>query len=137
MLLDPVARRAEHLRYRQSVEAYEAKHAAGQLKPQEAKPEHVPHETRDKPTSEIAERRKPLERQREERRMPERSRLPAADTVQMVTGNGLAMAAVAVAFNVLPDTWDKVAASIFAAVVGNVAWGNRRWKDKHGNRPED
>lgn len=56
MLLDPEARKAEHLRHRKTVEAYEAKHAAGQPKPQEAKPEHAPPETRDKPASRIASR---------------------------------------------------------------------------------
>jgi hypothetical protein len=35
MLLDPEARKAEHLRHRKTVEAYEAKHAAGQPKPRD------------------------------------------------------------------------------------------------------
>jgi hypothetical protein len=42
----------------------------------------------------------------------------------MLTGNGLAIATVAAAFNLLPDSWEKVAASIAAAVVGNVAGEN-------------
>jgi hypothetical protein len=137
VLLDPEARKAEHLKYQKTVQEYEAKHAAGQPKPQEAKPEQAPLETRDKPASKIAERSDPLESQREERRRPERSRLPANDTTQMVAGIGVALSSVADAFNVLPGRWDAVVASFLGAAVAGVAWGNRRWKDKHGNRPED
>ena len=49
VLRDPEARKAEFFKYQKTVQEYEAKHAAGQLKPQEAKPEHAPPETRDKP----------------------------------------------------------------------------------------
>jgi hypothetical protein len=151
ILLDPEFRKAERLKYQQKVEAAEAEYAARhakpkandqshtpeQLKSQQPKPEHTPPETRDKPASKLAAKWDAPESQREERRRPERSRLPRADTVQMLTGNGLAVVSIAAAFNLLPDSWEKVAASVVAAVVGNVAWGNRRWKDKHGNRPED
>jgi hypothetical protein len=41
------------------------------------------------------------------------------------------------ALNVLPGKWDAVAASFLGAAVASVAWGNRRWKDRHGSRPED
>jgi hypothetical protein len=58
VLLDPEARKAEHLRYRKAVEAaYEPKHIGDQLKPQEEKPEHGPPEARDKPAVGIARRR--------------------------------------------------------------------------------
>ena len=137
ILSDPEARKAEHLKYRKTVEAYEPKHAAGQLKPQEAKPEHAPPETRDKPASKIAERTRPPELQEQKQRKPERSRLPANDTTQMVAGIGIALSSVADALNVLPGKWEAVAASFLGAAVAGVAWGNRRWKDKHGNRPED
>jgi len=137
VLRDPEVRKAEFFKYQKAVQEYEAKHAAGQLKPQEAKPEHVPPETRDKPASKIAERTKPPERQEQKQRKPERSRLPGNDTTQMVAGIGIALSSVADALNVLPGKWDAVAASFLGAAVASVAWGNRRWKDKHGNRPED
>lgn len=151
MLLDPEARKAARLAYQQKVAAAEADYVARhvkpngrdrartpeQLKPQETRPEHAPAETRDKPAGKIADREKPLDRQREERRTPERSRLPANDTTQLVAGIGVALSSVADAVNVLPGRWDAVAASILGAAVAGVAWGNRRWKDKHGNRPED
>lgn len=137
VLRDAEVRIAEALKHRNAVREYEAKHAAGHPKPQEAKPEHAPPENRDKPSSKIAERTKPPERQEQKQRKPERSRLPAADTAQMVAGNGLAIVSVAVFLNALPERWETVAASVLGAVVANVAWGNRRWKDKHGNRPED
>src|ERR1700761_8757970 len=59
VLRDPAVRISKQLEYRKIVEAYEAKHAAGQLKPQEAKPEAASPESRDKPVSKIAERSKP------------------------------------------------------------------------------
>jgi hypothetical protein len=133
MVTDPAARVAEHLRHRKVVEAYEAKHATGQLKPQEAKPEHAPPETRDKPASKIDERTKALEGQREDRRTPERSRLPKNDTAQMMAGYGIALASVADAVNILPGKWEAVLTGFLGAAVATVAWANRRWKDKHGN----
>ena len=137
VLRDPEARKAEFFKYQKTVQEYEAKHAAAQPKPQEAKPEYTPPETRDKPASKIAERTKPPERQEQKQRKPERSRLPANDTTQMVAGIGIALSSVADALNVLPGKWDAVVASFLGAAVASVAWGNRRWKDKHGNRPED
>lgn len=47
MLLDPEARKAEFLKYQKAVGAYEARHAAGQGKSQEAMPEHASPETRE------------------------------------------------------------------------------------------
>lgn len=151
MLLDPEARKAARLDYQRKVEAAEAEYAARharpgpgdqprpphQRRPQQPKPEHAPPESRDQPAAKIAGREKPPGRQREEGRTPERPRLPKTDTVDMLARNGLAVASVAVAFNLLPDSWEKVAASAAAAVIGNVAWANRRWKERHGNRPED
>ena len=137
ILRDPAARIAESLRYQKVVQEYEAKHAPRQLKPQEVKPEHAPPETRDKPAGKIAERTKSPERQEQKQRKPERSWLPANDTSQMVAGIGIAVSSIADALYVLPGKWDAVAASFLGAAVAGVAWGNRRWKDKHGNRPED
>jgi hypothetical protein len=125
-MLDPEARKAEHLRYQKVVQEYEAKHAAGQLKPQEAKPEHAPPETRDKPTRKLTEKWDPPESQREERRRPERSWLPRADIVKAISDIGMLATTVAVALGDAPAKWDAVAACAVTAVVSNVAWANRR-----------
>jgi hypothetical protein len=151
MLLDPEARKAEHLKYRQKVEAAEAEYAARhakpkpgdqarapeQLKPQEPNQNTRFPETRDKPASRIDERTKEPEGQREDRRTPERSRLPRSDTAQMVAGYGIALASLADAVNILPGKWDAVLTGFLGAAVATVAWANRRWKEKHGHRPED
>ena len=136
ILSDPEARKAEHLKYRKTVEAYEPKHAAGQLKPQEANPEHAPPETRDKPTSRIAKRREPTEQQELKQARPQRSWVPRADMVQAISNIGMVATSIAVALNDVPAKWEAVAASGVAAVVANVAWANRRWKEKHGDRSE-
>ena len=44
---------------------------------------------------------------------------------------------VADVLNIMPAKLDAVAASLLGAVVAGVAWGNKRWKDKHADRPED
>jgi hypothetical protein len=137
MLMDPALRIAEALRYRKTVEEYEAKHGVGGAKPHERGPERTPPETRDKAASKIDERTKELEGQREDRRTPERSRLPRNDTTQMVAGYGIAIVAVADAVNIMPGKWDAVLTGFVGAAVATVAWANRRWKEKHGHRPED
>jgi hypothetical protein len=151
MLLDPEARKAARAAYQQKVEAAEAEYVGrharprpgdqgrppGQLEPGEPKPDRVSPEARDRPASEIAGRRKSLDWQREERRRPERSRLPGNETTQVVAGIGVTLSSVADALNVLPGRWDAVAASFLGAAVAGVAWGNKRWKDRHGHRPED
>lgn len=151
MLLDPEARKAERLKYQQKVEATESAYAAKHAKPgsgdqrpaaeqprsQEAKPEHAPLETRDGPVSRIDERTKPLDGQHEDRRTPERSRLPKNETAQMLAGYGIAIASVADAVNIMPGRWDAVFAGFIGAAVATVAWANGRWKEQHGHRPED
>jgi hypothetical protein len=150
MLLDPEARKAEFLKYQKAVGAYEARHAAGQDKPDggdrgqaveqlrrsESRPEHVPAETQDKPAAGIAKRRETAEQQEQKQARPERSWLPRADVVQAVSNIGMFATSIAVALNDIPGKWDAVAASAVAAVVANVAWANRRWKEKHGDRSE-
>jgi hypothetical protein len=126
ILRDPEARKAEFFKYQKKVEAAEARYA-----------EHTPSETRDRPASQIAERSKAQEWQRDERRKPERSWLPTNEITQMAAGIGVALSSVADALNVLPGRWDAVASSFLGAVVASVAWGNKRWRDRHGNRPED
>jgi hypothetical protein len=137
VLRDAQVRIAETLRYRNAVQEYEAKHAAGHLKPQEAKPEHAPPENRDKPTSKLAKKWDSPESQQEERRRPERSWLPRADAVKAISDFGILATTIAVALGDAAARWDAVAAGAATAVVSNVAWANRRWKEKHGDRPED
>jgi len=137
MLLDPEARTAEHLRHRKAVEAYEARHATGHPGPQEAKQEQVPPESRDTLTSRLAKKWDSPESQQEERRRPERSWLPRADMVKAVSDSGILVTTIAVALGVASARWDAVAVGAATAVVSNVAWANRRWKEKHGHRPED
>ena len=57
--------------------------------------------------------------------------------MQVAAGAGIFVSSVAEAVNILPGRWDAVAASFVGAAAAGVAWGNKRWKDKHGNRPED
>jgi hypothetical protein len=137
ILSDPAARIAESLRLRKSVQEYEAKHAAGHLKPQEAKPEHARLETRDNPTSKLAKKWHPPENQREERRPPERSWSPRAERVRANSDIGLLVVAVAVAIGYAPAKWEAVAVCAANAVVSHVALANKRWKEKHGDRPEE
>lgn len=156
MLLDPAARIAEQLRYRETVEGYSPKHAADQRKPANRDGDQDMHrvrgadrprtggkendtapEGRDEPASKIDGRTKELDGQRQDRRTPERSRLPRHDTAQMVGGYAIAFAALADAVNILPGKWDAVLTGFVGAAVGTVAWANRRWKEKHGHRPED
>lgn len=151
MLLDPEARKAARLAYQQKVEATEAEYAARharpkpgeqsqaaeRLRPKESEPDRTPLETRDVPASKIAGRWERPAEQEPKQRKPERSRLPKNDTAQLVAGYGVAIASLADAADLLPDRWDKVAASFVAAAVATVVWANRRWKDKHGHRPDD
>lgn len=137
MVTDPAFRVAEQLRYRKAVEAYEARDTAGQRKSNDARTEQATPEALDKPASDIAGRWEPVESQREKRPRPERSRLPTNETAQMMAGIGVALSSVADAINVLPGRWDAVGASFLGAAVAGVAWANKRWKDRNGNRPED
>jgi hypothetical protein len=137
VLRDPAVRVAKSLEYREIVKAAEARYAAEHLTPNEARAVHAPPETRDKPAGKITERREPPESQGQKQRKPERPRLPSNDTMQVAVGATVFVSSVADAVNVLPGRWDAVAASFIGAVAAGVAWGNKRWKDKHGNRPED
>jgi hypothetical protein len=125
----PAARVAEHLEYRKLVEA-QVKYAAEHQSLDRP-------ETRDMPASKIGRRRTPPENQEQKQRKPERSWLPSDATMHVAAGAGVFVSSVADAVNVLPGRWDAVVASFLGAVVAGVAWGNKRWKDRNGNRPED
>jgi hypothetical protein len=136
VLRHPAARVAEHLEYRKIVEA-QLKYAAEQPEPREARLNRPPPETRDNPASKIAKRRTAPENQEQKQGKPERSWLPSDATMHVAAGAGVFVSSVVDAVNVLPGRWDAVVASFLGAVVAGVAWGNKRWKDRDGNRPED
>ena len=121
---DTETRIREALEYRHRVEAV----CAGKV------PELMPAERPDQPASGIAKRRESAEHQRKNQEQPERSRLPSNETTVFAVSLGMAIADTA---NILPSHLDKVAASILTAVVAGVAWGNKRWRDKNADRPED
>ena len=135
VLRDPEVRKAESLKYQKKVEAADARYAAEQLKHHESKPEHAPPEATGMPASKIAERTEPPGNQARKQRRPERPRFPSNEITQFAAGIGVMLSSVADAFNVMPGKWDAVAASLLGAVVTGVAWGNKRWKDRHGDRP--
>jgi hypothetical protein len=137
VLRDPAARVAAHLELRKAVAAVDA--AAGKPQPEqarEARPEHSAPESHDQPAGTIASRREPPEVQEGKRTRPERRWLPSNETAQVLIGAGVAVSSLADAVSVLPGRWDAVVASSAAAIGAGIAWGNKRWKDKHGDRPE-
>jgi hypothetical protein len=134
VLRDPEVRIAKHLEYLKLVAA---RYGVEQLKPEAAKSEHAPAESRDGAADKIRERRESLADQGQKRRTPERPRLPSNETAQLVAGVSIAVSSVADAVNVLPGRWDAVATTALGAVAAGIAWGNKRWKDKHGHRPDD
>jgi hypothetical protein len=159
MLTDPAFRMAMRLKHQEKVEAADAEYAAKHAKPkpsdqsrrperfrpQEPKPEHASPETReglgvDRETAaalaEVDGRTARLPDQAAKKRKPERSWLPQADVVQAISNVGMFITSVTVALGDIPQKWDAVAASGVVAVVSNVAWANRRWKEKHGDRSE-
>jgi hypothetical protein len=137
VLRDPEVRKAEFFKYQKTVQEYEAKHAAGQLKPQEAKPEHALPETRDKPASRIASRDLPEHKEAAWKRKQERSWLPSNETSQIAVSLDALFTAVNASYHIVPGKVDGIAAAVVGVVVAGVAWANKRWKDKHhGDRPE-
>jgi hypothetical protein len=159
ILWDPEARKAERLKYEQKVEAAEAEYAGkhakpkpgdqprtpDQRKPQESKPEHAPPETRERLSAdretqaalaEVDERTARLPDQAAKKQKPQRSWLPRADMVKAISDVGMLVTTIAVALGDASAKWDAVAAGAVTAVVSNIAWANRRWKEKHGDRSE-
>jgi hypothetical protein len=137
MLRDSAARTAEFFRYQKAVQNYEAKHAAGHPKPQEAKPEHAPPESRDKPASRIASRALPESKEVARKGKPERSWLPSNEIGQVAVSLDALFTTVNASYHVIPGKVDGIFAAALGVLVAGVAWANKRWKDKHhGDRPE-
>jgi hypothetical protein len=118
VLRDPEVQRAKSLEYRKKVEA--------------ADPPRVP----DLPADGIAKRLASEQQEKARQRKPERSWLPSNETAQFTASIGALASVVADVVNFMPAKVDAIAASALAAVVTGVAWGNKRWKDKHGDRSE-
>lgn len=137
VLSGPEERKAEFFKYQKIVQGYEAKHAAGRLGPQEAKPETAPPETRDKAASRIASRDLPESKEVARKQKPERSWLPSNEIGQVAVSLDALFTTVNASYHVIPGKVDGIFAAALGAVVAGVAWANKRWKDKHhGDRPE-
>lgn len=133
---DAAARVAYALEYQRRVDAvyaaYEAKHA----KPQDAQLEHVPADGADKPASRIAGRDLPEDKEAAWKRKPERSWLPSSETSQVAVSLDALFSVINASYHIIPGKIDGIAAASLGVVVAGVAWANKRWKDKHGDRPE-
>ncbi|MGH3248660.1 MAG: hypothetical protein ACRDOI_20995 [Trebonia sp.] len=145
VLHDPEVRKAEFFKYHKIVEAAQAKYAAEQVKPREAqaereRPKIQERASEDRETkaalAEVDDRSAGLPAQAAKGRKPERSWLPSNETTQFAVSIGALGTTVSDALNIMPGKWDAVAASALAAVVTGVAWGNKRWKDRHGDRSQ-
>jgi hypothetical protein len=150
MISSPEARKEARFDYEQKVKAVQAEYAARHAKPkpgdearlleqlnsQEPRPEHAPPETRDKPANRIARRSLSEPKEAAGQAKRERSWLPRADAVKGISDIGMVATAFAVAFGDASARWDAVAAAGVSAVVSNIAWANRRRKEKHGDRSE-
>jgi hypothetical protein len=124
---DAETRISEALEYRKRVDAV----YAGQA------PERTPVEGPEQPASGIAKRRDSPGSQKEEQGYREHRRLPSNETAQFAASLGVVATTISDVLNIMPAKLDAVAASLLGAVIAGVAWGNKRWKDKHADRPED
>jgi len=75
--------------------------------------------------------------QKEEQGRREHRRLSSNEPAQATASLGVVTTTVADALNIMPAKLDAVAASLLGTVVVGVTWGNKPWKDKHADRPED
>jgi hypothetical protein len=110
--------------------------APEQPRPQQAKPDHAPAEPRDKPAERIASRDLSEGKEEARRQKPERSWLPSNETSQVVVALDGLFTTVNASCHILPGKVDGIAAAALGVVVAGVAWANKRWKDKYGDRPE-
>jgi hypothetical protein len=138
MLLDPEFRKAEHLRYRKTVDAYEPKHAAGKLKPQEAKPEQAPSETRDKPAAGIAKRRLEESNQVPDVAAKEKPRFKDKAVAFWAAASGWAVTTAADHLHVIPPGLASEIAGAIGVVALGILWRqSERTENRDGNRPKD
>jgi hypothetical protein len=139
VLLDPEARKAEHLRYRKAVEAaYEPKHAADQLKPHETKPEHAPPDARDKPAAGIARRRLEESNQAGDVARREKPRFMDKALNFWTAASGFALTMAAEQFHLIPPGLaSEISKAIEVAALGIIWRQGERTENRDGNRPKD
>jgi hypothetical protein len=152
MLLDPEARKAEHLKYRQKVEAAEAEYAARhakpktgdqsrapeQLRPQEEKPEHASPETRDKPAAGIAGRRLEESNQTGDVAAREKPRFRDKALNFWTAASGFALTMTAEQFHLIPPGLaSEISKAIEVTTLGIIWRQGDRTENRDGNRPKD
>ena len=138
ILHDSAARIAESLRYRKVVQEYEAKHAAGQLKPQEAKPEHTSPETRDKPAPGIAKRRLEESDQAPDVAAREKPRFKEKAIAFWSAASGWAITTTADYLHVIPHGLASEVSGAIGVVALGILWRqSERTENRDGNRPRD
>lgn len=138
MVSDPAARIAESLRLRKSVQEYEAKHAAAHPKPQEAKPEHAPLETRDKPAAGIAKRRLDEAKQAPDAAAREKPRVKDKAIAFWTAVSGVALTAAAEQFHIMsPALASEISKAVEVVALGIIWRQSDRTENKDGNRPKD
>jgi hypothetical protein len=134
---DAAARLAYTLEYRQRVDAVYAAYDAKHARPREAHvADHVPAASADKPASRIADRELPEHKEAAWKRKPERSWLPSTEASQVAVSVDALFSVINASYHVIPGKIEGIAAAALGVVVAGVAWANKRWKDKHGDRPE-
>lgn len=154
VIRDPETRTVLSLEQRERVDAayegYRPRHAKDQpesrarqgLAPDRTAPEAIPeHRTADPETraalAAVEERSAALPGQAAKKAKPERSWLPSNATAGFAVGIGLSLSAVADYLNFMPVKTEELVTAFLGTVISGVAWGNQRWKDKHGDRSED
>lgn len=85
----------------------------------------------------VDERSVALPGQTAKKAKPEHSRLPSNKTTSLVVGIGMTLSAGADFLNVMPGKSEELVTAFLGTVIAGVAWGNQRWKEKHGDRSED
>jgi hypothetical protein len=68
-------------------------------------------------------------------RRPPSSWLPSNDATQVAVSLDALFTIVNASYHVVPGKIDGIAAAL-GVVVAGVAWANKRWKEKHADRPE-
>lgn len=138
MLRSSAARTAEFFRYQKAVQTYEAKHAAGQLKPQETKPEQAHPETRDKPATGIAKRRLAESSQAPDVAAREKPRFKEKAVTFWSAASGWAITTTADYLHVIPhDLASQVSSAIGVVALGIVWRQSERTENRDGNRSKD
>jgi hypothetical protein len=133
---DSETRIREALEYRERVDAVYAAYKAGQLESHETRAERVVAESAEKPASRIDSRAISEHKEEARRQKPERSWLPSNETTQVAVSVSTLFSIISNVYHIMPDKPDAIAAGALGVVLSGVAWANKRWKDKHGDRPE-